>query len=271
MTRPRKSPPTRTAAPTRAPLSFPAFGFARHRFGRCDWAFGAVLTVVNIVAIGLPSVCAGGSAHASPASIDAADDPYAAPIAEASQRFNIPAAWLLAVMRVESGGNALAVSPKGAMGLMQIMPDTWTELHARYQLGADPFDPHDNIMAGAGYLRELLDRFGTAGFLAAYNAGPSRFEDYLAGLRPLNGETQHYVSTLAHMLPDVGIASGGTNTATSGDQHSAGLFVATSSPSSPPSDAPAGHPSAATSNEHNFALAPQSNALFVAVRTASQR
>lgn len=174
-------------------------------------------------------------------------------------------------MRVESGGNALAVSPKGAMGLMQIMPDTWAELRARYRLGADPFDPHDNIAAGAAYLREMLDRFGTAGFLAAYNAGPSRFEDYLAGLRPLNGETQRYLATLAHMLPDVGIAISGTNTATSADQHFAGLFVATSSASPPPSDAPADHPSAATSNDHNFALAPQPNALFVAVGTASQR
>lgn len=271
MTRPRISPPTQTAACTHAPFSFPVFDFARHRFDRCDWTFGAVLTVMNIVAAGLPSVCAGAGAHANPVATDAAGDPYAAPIAEASRRFNIPATWLRAVMHVESGGNALAVSLKGAMGLMQIMPDTWAELRARYRLGADPFDPHDNIIAGAAYLRELLDRFGTAGFLAAYNAGPSRFEDYRAGLWPLNGETQRYLSTLAHMLPDVGIANSGPNTAVSDDWHVASLFVATSPVSWLPSDTTEGHPSADTSKDRNFALAPQSNALFVAVGTASQR
>ena len=75
-------------------------------------------------------------------------------------------------MRVESLGDPLALSPKGAMGLMQIMPDTWSELRSRYGLGADPYDPHDNIIAGAAYLRELHDRYGERGFLAAYNAGP---------------------------------------------------------------------------------------------------
>ena len=75
-------------------------------------------------------------------------------------------------MQAESGGEMRAVSPKGAMGLMQIMPDTWAELRSRYGLGADPYDPHDNIMAGTAYLRELHDRFGERGFLAAYNAGP---------------------------------------------------------------------------------------------------
>ena len=53
------------------------------------------------------------------------------------------------------------------MGLMQIMPKTWTELRARYGLGADPYDPHDNILAGAAYIRELHDRYGSPGFLAA--------------------------------------------------------------------------------------------------------
>ena len=47
------------------------------------------------------------------------------------------------------------------MGLMQIMPKTWAELRARYGLGADPFDPRDNILAGAAYIRELHDRYGT--------------------------------------------------------------------------------------------------------------
>ena len=72
------------------------------------------------------------------------------------------------------------------MGLMQIMPDTWTELRTRHRLGRDPYDPRDNILAGAAYLREMHDRYGSPGFLAAYNAGPGRYEDYLAG-RPLAG------------------------------------------------------------------------------------
>ena len=88
-------------------------------------------------------------------------------VAEAALRFAIPASWIKAVMQAESRGDARAVSPKGAMGLMQIMPQTWTDLRSRYGLGANPFDPHDNILAGAAYLRELHDRYGPAGFLAA--------------------------------------------------------------------------------------------------------
>ena len=75
-------------------------------------------------------------------------------------------------MQVESGGNLRALSPKGAIGLMQIMPLTWEALRQRYRLGADPYDAHDNILAGTALLRELYDRFGAGGFLAAYNAGP---------------------------------------------------------------------------------------------------
>ena len=101
-------------------------------------------------------------------------------VAEAAQRFGIPERWIWAVMRVESGGRVRAVSSKGAMGLMQIMPATWADLRARHGLGADPFDPRDNILAGAAYLREMHDRYGAPGFLAAYNAGPGRYDDYLS-------------------------------------------------------------------------------------------
>ena len=103
-------------------------------------------------------------------------------------------------MRAESGGEMRAVSPKGAMGLMQIMPDTWAELRSRYGLGADPYDPHDNIMAGTAYLRELHDRYGERGFLAAYNAGPERYEDHLATGRPLPAETLSYMTAVASLL-----------------------------------------------------------------------
>ncbi|MBZ9815197.1 lytic transglycosylase domain-containing protein [Mesorhizobium sp. CA7] len=124
-----------------------------------------------------------------------ADDPYAAHIAEASHRFRIPQLWIRAVMHIESARDPRAVSRKGAVGLMQIMPETWAELRLRHQLGRDPYDPHDNILAGTAYLRELYDRYGSPGFLAAYNAGPARYEASLKG-RPLPAETRAYVAKL---------------------------------------------------------------------------
>lgn len=126
-------------------------------------------------------------------------------VAEAALRFGIPASWIKTIMQEESRGAVRAVSRKGAMGLMQIMPQTWADLRSRYGLGADPFDPHDNILAGAAYLRELHDRYGWAGFLAAYNAGPARYEDHLATGRPLPAETQAYVAALVPLLRDDGL------------------------------------------------------------------
>ncbi len=121
-------------------------------------------------------------------------------VAEASLRFGVPERWIDAVMRVESGGDALATSRLGAMGLMQVMPETYAMMRARLGLGADPYDPHDNIMAGAAYLREMHDRYGSAGFLAAYNAGPGRWQDHLAGVRPLPAETVRYIVKLGRAL-----------------------------------------------------------------------
>jgi len=126
--------------------------------------------------------------------------PFAAFVTEASKRFGVPEHWIRALMHVESSAKRQARSSKGAMGLMQIMPKTWTELRARYGLGADPYDPRDNILAGTAYIRELYDRYGAPGFLAAYNAGPGRYERHLATGRPLPDETQAYVATLAPMI-----------------------------------------------------------------------
>ncbi|WP_445928547.1 lytic transglycosylase domain-containing protein [Methylocystis sp. IM4] len=120
-------------------------------------------------------------------------------LTKASNRFRLPVHWLRAVMRAESGGDAKSVSNKGAVGLMQLMPATYAELRTRYGLGTDPFDPYDNILAGAAYLRELLDQYGEHGFLAAYNAGPRRYEDYLRG-RPLPAETTDYVQRIASAI-----------------------------------------------------------------------
>jgi soluble lytic murein transglycosylase-like protein len=126
--------------------------------------------------------------------------PFAVFVSEASRRFAVPEHWIRAVMHIESGEKSRARSRKGATGLMQIMPKTWAELRARHSLGADPYDPHDNILAGAAYIRELSDRYGAPGFLAAYNAGPGRYERHLATGRPLPAETQAYVATLAPMI-----------------------------------------------------------------------
>jgi membrane-bound lytic murein transglycosylase B len=103
-------------------------------------------------------------------------------------------------MQIESGGDARAVSPQGAMGLMQIMPQTWFTLRRRYDLGTDPYDPRDNITAGAAFLRELHDRYGDHGFLAAYNAGPSRYEEYLASGHALPPETRSYIEAVAALI-----------------------------------------------------------------------
>lgn len=129
-------------------------------------------------------------------------DPFAEFITEASKRFTVPEHWIRSVMRVESAGEVRARSQKGAMGLMQIMPQTWSELRARYDLGADPYDPRDNILAGAAYISELYHLYGAPGFLAAYNAGPARYESHLATDRPLPEETQEYVGRLAPAVED---------------------------------------------------------------------
>lgn len=130
--------------------------------------------------------------------IDARFDPF---VTEASARFRIPEEWIRAVLAAESAHDTRAVSSAGAMGLMQVMPDTWEELRDRHRLGDDPFDPRDNILAGTAYLREMLDRFGTiGGMLAAYNAGPARYDEYLANGRALPAETRGYVAALAPLL-----------------------------------------------------------------------
>lgn len=153
--------------------------------------------------------------------------PHGAHIAEAAQRFGIPAAWIIAVMRVESAGDLRALSSAGAMGLMQVMPETWAELRIRHGLGADPYDPRDNILAGAAYLREMWDRYGNvAAMLAAYNAGPGRYDEYLSAERPLSAETRSYVAVLTPILLGEVPFSGGSAVAPPRDWREAAIFVA---------------------------------------------
>ncbi|WP_197055984.1 lytic transglycosylase domain-containing protein [Paracoccus halophilus] len=140
-------------------------------------------------------------AQSTPMVRTAAVDPHAAHIADAARRFGIPEHWIIAVLRTESVGDVRAVSSAGAMGLMQVMPDTWAGLRIRHRLGRDPYDPRDNILAGTAYLREMFDRYGNvAAMLAAYNAGPGRYDEYLATGRALPPETRAYVAALAPVL-----------------------------------------------------------------------
>ena len=152
-----------------------------------------------VVQIAAPTAFA-TSVRAQTATRSETIDRFAEFIAEASIRFAVPASWIRAVMQIESGGDQRATSPRGALGLMQLMPDTWVELSARYDLGLDPFQPHDNILAGTAYLKEMRDSFGSAGFLAAYHAGPSRYERHLATGQPLPPETIAYVAAVTPLL-----------------------------------------------------------------------
>ena len=133
-------------------------------------------------------------------------DRWAAQLGEASARFGLPKVWIKRVMAAESNGRTEfegkpITSRAGAMGLMQLMPQTWLDMRSSYGLGSDPFDPHDNIIAGAAYLRAMYDRFGYPGLFAAYNAGPRRFADYLERGIPLPAETVTYLRKTAPVTP----------------------------------------------------------------------
>jgi soluble lytic murein transglycosylase-like protein len=176
--------------------------------GSAAW-LGTLRTHMRVIAAIAPSMCEIAvsafpepRARAQTAAHSEAVDRFAKFIDEASGRFAAPAGWIRAVMRVESGGDEHAISSRGAMGMMQLMPGTWLELSVRYGLGADPFDAHDNIIAGAAYLKDMHNRFGSAGFLAAYHAGPARYEQHLTTGRPLPQETIAYVAAVTPLLDD---------------------------------------------------------------------
>lgn len=171
---------------------------AKRRGRRIRHLFSAAALVVGL-GLGVSDPSRAQTALPTPA-VPVVGHPNDALIAEASQRFGIPEAWIRAVMRVESAGNPTATSHAGAMGLMQVMPGTYAELRARYGLGANPYDPRDNILAGTAYLREMHDRYGSAGFLAAYNAGPGRWEGYAYRGRPLPAETVAYMARLGPLV-----------------------------------------------------------------------
>lgn len=231
-----------------------------HLFGR---SLRAVVPLLVAVIVSNAAAVA-ETRPADPTARYATSDPFADFVEQASRHFGVPAQWIRAVIDVESAGDVRARSPKGAMGLMQIMPQTWTELRPRYDLGNDPYDPHDNILAGTAYLRELHDRYGSPGFLVAYNAGPARYEEHLAG-RPLPAETQTYLQKL---VPVVGSDNAAFSAVASLWPLAAALFVVQSeSPRTgsqvqlgrPPNPAPT-----AASTRDISAMVPQATGLFVA-------
>ena len=127
-------------------------------------------------------------------------------ISEASERFHVPKAWIRAVMAHESGGRTMLgkdqpiISRAGAVGLMQVLPETYDEMAVAHKLGANPFDARDNIMAGTAYLRRLHQKYGYPAMFAAYNAGPGKLEDHLAHGVRLPAETRAYVGGITRML-----------------------------------------------------------------------
>lgn len=136
-------------------------------------------------------------------------------IGEVARRFAIPETWIRAVMQAESGGQITfdgrpITSRAGAMGLMQIMPETYAELRPRFGLGPDPYNPHDNILAGAAYLRDMFNRYGYPALFAAYNAGPERFEAYIRDGENLPTETWNYLGKLGFGIAETLHAMGST-------------------------------------------------------------
>jgi len=238
----------------------------RLRVGRTEAATIIIAIIGVLTTTPLPSPAC---AQSNSVSVERGVEPFGEYVAEASQRFGISASWIRAVMRAESGGNVRAVSPKGAMGLMQIMPATWAELRVRHGLGTNPYDPRENILAGAAYLRELHDRYGSPGFLAAYNAGPGRYENHLTTGRPLPDETQTYVATITPRIGDAQVGDAATVMSVAGSWVVAPIFLrqddgipAVEQASSPTRS---NRPSNTSRVVDMSALVPRSDSLFVQI------
>lgn len=128
-------------------------------------------------------------------------------VREASQKFDVPETWIRAVIQRESGGRTLEgedrpiTSRVGAIGLMQLMPATYRQMSAQYDLGRDPTNPRDNIYAGTAYLSWLKDRYGFPHMFAAYNYGPGNFDRFLADRRAiLPAETSAYIKAITQAV-----------------------------------------------------------------------
>lgn len=186
--------------------------------GEAGWC-GCLRVVCCLLGLTLLAGCASSSGPRMSASQEAAQyqeharrsypapgpawDPWGPYIVEAAQKNDVPERWVREVIRAESSGKVMDTSGPGAMGLMQLMPDTYDEMRGRLDLGDDPYEPHDNIMAGTAYLRQMYDLYGFPGFLAAYNAGPGRLDLYLSHNQALPDETRNYVHKIAPRIAGV--------------------------------------------------------------------
>ena len=120
-------------------------------------------------------------------------------IREAAAKYRVPIAFVTSIVAAESNFNSAAISPRGAIGLMQLMPDT------AHQFGADAAVPAENIDAGTHYLRWLMDRYQKSRssikrVIAAYNAGPAMVDRY-RGVPPFR-ETRTYVARVLGFLKE---------------------------------------------------------------------
>ncbi len=112
-----------------------------------------------------------------------------------ARRYSVEWRLVMAIMASESGGDPSAVSPAGAVGLMQLMPDT------AEHLGVDPWDPEQNVEGAVRYLSSLLETFGSVDLsLVAYNAGPGFAKRYQDGAVELGAETREFLMRVGAQL-----------------------------------------------------------------------
>lgn len=175
------------------------------------------LAIAALVPASLVSAPVGATPHGASA--------CALHAAEAARRSGLSADIILRVMHAESRGRPRAISPRGAMGCMQIMPPTWAYLTRRYGLGRDPWDARMNMIGGALYLAELVRQFGLPGGYSAYNAGPGRYQRHVRDGVPLPAETVAYVAALTGKAPTHGSSHAQTERLPMPRWQEAGLFM----------------------------------------------
>lgn len=205
------------------------------------------------------------SASAAPSAVPRGADACARHAPEAASRAGLPIDVILRVMHAESRGRPRAISHKGAMGCMQIMPGTWTYLTRRYGVGSDPWNPRMNMIGGALYLAEMVRQFGYPGGYSAYNAGPGRYQRHVRNGVPLPAETVAYTAQITGTAPGSYRAPEAGAAPLAPRWQDAGIFMV-SSQAGPRS--PAAH-DGATGDDRGAADPPTANTLFPALRPAS--
>jgi soluble lytic murein transglycosylase-like protein len=183
-------PPPAAATPTAAELMRASIETQRAAVRQQAQSAGA--TMIPWSPAAGPAANPGASPDAAEPACDPIADPVLTPLIESAAKTNsLQVNLVRAVIEQESAFRPCAVSPKGARGLMQLMPDTASELNLK-----DPFDPKENITAGAKYLKQLLDKYkgDTKLALAAYNAGPNAVDT--ANGVPDIAETRDYVDAI---------------------------------------------------------------------------